>query len=337
MNALATKTKSPIATGDPWVPTPADPATVPVPFPVIIVSIEGPYTERDRKLWTFLLHAVWDELEEKTIHEMPVNHINRVFRDLGGEHDSKWIWGSATRLTKTTVEWECTEGDTRYQQGIAALFSAVLTKDVRKAGILRFHFPPLLIPILKDPRRFARLRTHFMIQLSGKYAVTLYELLESVANKEVPVLKTSVEELRRWLKVPEGKLQRWPDFRRFVLEPAIDQINANPQGAGFRVKMRTRKEVRSIKWLDFEVIKTKEREAIDLKLRDKDRQLDLFAVRLKTSTYERAKQVASGWDIYAMEAEWREWGMQQKDWPPQNPDGAFINFCKKRGPYPGTA
>jgi hypothetical protein len=37
-----------------------------------------------------------------------------------------------------------------------------------------------------------------------------------------------------------------------------------------------------------------------------------------------------------MEAEWREWGMQQKDWPPQNPDGAFINFCKKRGPYPGS-
>ena len=60
-------------------------------------------------------------------------------------------------------------------------------------------------------------------------------------------------------------------------------------------------------------------------------------MRLKTSTYERAKQLASGWDIYAMEAEWREWGMQQKDWPPRNPDGAFLNFCKKRGPYPGTA
>jgi hypothetical protein len=28
-----------------------------------------------------------------------------------------------------------------------------------------------------------------MIELSGKYAVTLYELLESVANKDVPALK----------------------------------------------------------------------------------------------------------------------------------------------------
>lgn len=336
MKRLATKTKPPIPTGDPWVPTPNDPATVPIPFPVVIVSIEGPYTERDRKLWAFLLHAVWDELEEKAIHEMSVREINRVFRDLGGEHDSKWIWGSATRLTKTTVEWECTEGDTRYQQGIAALFSAVLTRDARKAGVLRFHFPPLLIPILKDPRRFARLRTHFMIQLSGKYAVTLYELLESVANKDVPVLKTQVEELRHWLKVPEGKMLRWADFRRFVLEPAIHQINENPQGAGFRVKMHARKQGRSIKWLDFEVVKTKEREAIDVKLRDKDRQLSLFNVRLKPSTYEQAKKFSPGWDIYTVEDDWREWGMQQTDWPPKNPDGAFINFCKKRGPFPGT-
>jgi hypothetical protein len=59
-------------------------------------------------------------------------------------------------------------------------------------------------------------------------------------------------------------------------------------------------------------------------------------VRLKTSTYEQAKKFAPGWDIYGIEDEWREWGMQQKDWPPTNPDGAFIAFCKRRGRYPGT-
>src|SRR5689334_21780399 len=111
-----------------------------------------------------------------------------------------------------------TEGDTRYD-GIAALFSAQISRGIRKTGLLRFNFPPLLVPILKDPRRFSRLRTHFLIELSGKYAVTLYELLESAANKDVPELKVRVEELRRWLKVPAGKLTRWQDFRRYVLEP----------------------------------------------------------------------------------------------------------------------
>ena len=331
MNTRAALVKLPVPTGDPWVPSPADPATVPVPLPVIIVSVNGPYTERDRKLWTFLLHAVWDQLDERAVHAIPVSEINSVFRELGGEHDSKWIWESATRLTETIVKWHYTEGDTRYD-GIAALFSAQISRNNRKEGILRFQFPGLLIPIFKDPRRFSRLRTHFLIELSGKYAVTLYELLESVANKDVPELRATVDELRQWLKVPEGKLIRWQDLRRYVLEPAIKQVNDNPTGAGFQARMRLEKESRAIRWVVFEVLKTKERQAIDARLKDHEKQLSLFDVHLRTVTYDKAKALASGWDIYALEAEWKQWGSQQKDWPPKNPDAAFLGFCKQRGP-----
>jgi len=56
-------------------------------------------------------------------------------------------------------------------------------------------------------------------------------------------------------------------------------------------------------------------------------------VHLHTDTYERAKKLAPSWDIYALEAEWKEWGQQQKGWPPLNPDAAFIGFCKKRGAH----
>jgi hypothetical protein len=327
--------KLPIPTGNPWLISPDDPATVPVPLPVIIVSVEGPYTEQDRKLWTFLLHAVWDELGEKVIHEIPIREITRVFRDLRSRHHTDWIWESAERLADTKVRWIRTEGDKRYK-GVGHLFGAETEDEVKEKGTLRFHFPPLLVPILKDPRRFARLRTHFLIELSGKYSVTLYELLESVANKEVPELRASVEELRQWLKVPEGKLLRWQDLRRYVLEPAVRQINDNPTGAGFRVRMKVVKESRAITGVVFEVLKTKERQAFDAKLQDHEKQLNLFEVRLKTDTYEKAKAAAPGWDIYVLEAEWKEWGSQQQDWSPKNPDGAFIGFCRKRGRYPGT-
>ena len=201
-----------------------------------------------------------------------------------------------------------------------------------KQGLLRFQFPGLLIPILKDPRRFARLRTHFMIELSGKYAVTLYELLESAANKSVPELTATVEELRHWLKVPAGKLLRWQDFRRKALEPAVQQINDNAAKAGFTVRVKLVKESRAIKWVKFEVIKTTERLALDAKLQAREKQLNLFDIHLKTTTYEKAKTCATGWDIYALEAEWKAWGSQQKDWPPKNPDAAFLGFCKRRGP-----
>jgi hypothetical protein len=335
MPALAAKIKPPTPTGDPWLPSIRDPATIPVPLPIIIVSVEGPYTEQDRKLWTFLLHAVWDELGEKPIHAVPIREINKMFREIHGRHHTDWIWESAKRLSKTTVEWRTAEGDKRYK-GISALFGAKTEEEDQEAGVLQFHFPPLLVPILKDPRRFARLRTHFLLQLSGKYAVTMYELLESVANKEIPVLEASVEELRKWLKVPEGKMLRGPDFRRRVLEAAIAQINENPNGAGFTVRMRLQKEGKAVKWVRFEVIKTKERTAIEAKLRDREKQLDLFEPHLRTDTYEEARRLAPGWDVYGLADEWREWAQDKNLWPPVNPDAAFLGFCKQRGPYPGS-
>lgn len=53
---------------------------------------------------------------------------------------------------------------------------------------------------------------------------------------------------------------------------------------------------------------------------------------LDAETYHDARTVAPGWDVYYLEAQWREWvakivdeGME----PPRNPDDAFIGFCKK--------
>ena len=117
------------------------------------------------------------------------------------------------------------------------------------------------------------------------------------------------------------------------MEPAIKQINDNPEGSGLRVWMKALKESRSIKWVVFEVIKTKERQAIDATLKDRDKQLDLFDVRLRPDTHEKARELAPGWDLYMLEAEWREWGAQQPGWPPDKPDGAFLGFRKQRGAY----
>ena len=49
---------------------------------------------------------------------------------------------------------------------------------------------------------------------------------------------------------------------------------------------------------------------------------------LRTSTYERAKQNAPGWDVYELERQWREW--IEKKGTPQKPDAAFIAFCRKK-------
>tara|TARA_R110002073_G_scaffold14139_7_gene58380 strand:- start:692 stop:1726 length:1035 start_codon:yes stop_codon:yes gene_type:complete len=46
---------------------------------------------------------------------------------------------------------------------------------------------------------------------------------------------------------------------------------------------------------------------------------------LKGGTYEAARRMAPGWDVYHLEAEWRDWIIE----PPQDADSAFVGFCRK--------
>ena len=46
---------------------------------------------------------------------------------------------------------------------------------------------------------------------------------------------------------------------------------------------------------------------------------------LKTGTYEAAREVAPGWDVYHLEQEWRDWIVEA----PRDADAAFIGFCRK--------
>lgn len=46
---------------------------------------------------------------------------------------------------------------------------------------------------------------------------------------------------------------------------------------------------------------------------------------LRTETYEEARRLFPGYDIYHVEQEWRAW-MAEKEDAPQNPDRAYLGF-----------
>lgn len=57
---------------------------------------------------------------------------------------------------------------------------------------------------------------------------------------------------------------------------------------------------------------------------------------LRADTYERGREFAPGWDIHALEGEWRDW-LAKKSIEPREPDAHFLSFCRRRGKYPGFA
>lgn len=59
--------------------------------------------------------------------------------------------------------------------------------------------------------------------------------------------------------------------------------------------------------------------------------LSASTLRVSDEARQQAKKAAKGWDIYALESEWREWVIS-KGIDVQAPDAHFVAFCKKRGP-----
>lgn len=57
-------------------------------------------------------------------------------------------------------------------------------------------------------------------------------------------------------------------------------------------------------------------------------------LQLQSDTYERARDLAAGWDVHGLEIEWRDW-IHKKGITVTRPDAHFLAFCKKRGHYPG--
>lgn len=53
---------------------------------------------------------------------------------------------------------------------------------------------------------------------------------------------------------------------------------------------------------------------------------------LNPETYQDARTVAPGWDVYELEREWRDWITEA----PRDPDKAFIGFCRKWTEKRGT-
>lgn len=325
------KKHPPKPTGNPWVVNPenSEKVTVPVPKPITMVKVEGPYRERERKLWTFLLHAVVDKLEDSRVHELPADEVCRVFHRLGGERDKAWLWDALKTLSETKVTFEGVDhGDIRYKT-ITRLISAVRLNEGRDQDTIWFEFPQMLIDALKEPLQYARIRTHHLLTLSGKYAVTLYEILEGVANQKTPRLEASIQDLRSWLKVPDGKLVRWSHFYARCLRPAVQEINNNPYGAGFEVTydlIRGRK--RKVKAVRFIVTKTESR----LQFEDTLQRPAAVATqcRFSPATYEKAKALVPRLDVYALELEWRAWTAKKGE-PVESEEAAFLGFCRQRG------
>lgn len=60
--------------------------------------------------------------------------------------------------------------------------------------------------------------------------------------------------------------------------------------------------------------------------------LPLTSLRIDPDTYEQARRLAPGWDVRALENDWRSWVIEKRI-EVKAADAHFLSFCRKRGAY----
>jgi plasmid replication initiation protein len=174
------------------------------------------------------------------------------------------------------------------------------------------------------------------MKLRSKYAVRLYEILESYVNRRDSDLTIAIDEFRSWLKVPDGAYADWKDFKRNVVLPAVNEINRYCEEVGFVVGYAGVREGKAYTKIRFTVTKTAARDDRDSKLQGKARRAIAFdappgradAVYEPTdAVLDQVRAIVPGWDRQALLARYKEWSKGKV--PARNPHGAFLGWVKR--------
>lgn len=88
---------------------------------------------------------------------------------------------------------------------------------------VKFHedMMPYLLQLAEQDAFYTSYNLRYVLPMSSQYAPRLYELLKSYGNNRQWFFE--IDELKRLLDCQS--YARFPDFRRFVLEPAIQEVN----------------------------------------------------------------------------------------------------------------
>lgn len=180
-------------------------------------------TLQDRRVFNLLIENAGPQLAADGWHEIAMLKL-RGPRHKGAER----VMDSLRRLMTTLVEV-----DAGKINGLEAVATTVLiAENIRTVNeddprsVLRYKFTETLRKIIANSQYWGRIKAYVMFSFSSKYALTLYEAICLRINLHTDEQVFTVDDFRRLIDVPKGKLERAPDLMRRVVRPAVLEVNS---------------------------------------------------------------------------------------------------------------
>lgn len=199
-----------------------------------------PLNRSETILYNQLLANAWNNIRTQPVHKV-------LKASLRGSHESNDRLEQAfDKLMGAWAKIRARDPATNEMATFRVHLLGTNKEEDRDDGYFYYTFPPDLLAVIQQSKAWATIKSHIMYALRSKYSIRLYEMVERRIGLMKQHEEFSVDDFRAMLGVPEGKLDRFADFNKHCLKPALSEVN---QLTDFDVQVLAIKKGRTVEKL----------------------------------------------------------------------------------------
>jgi hypothetical protein len=185
------------------------------------INIANQLTNTQRKCWNTMLFYAYPKLQDHEHFEEELRNIKHYagYKNRNIEDFKKLI----TEMQGITIQGDLFNKVDEDWSSIQLLGDVAFTKE----GRIRWNYSQVMRKFLASPKIYARLNMDVQRVISGKFTIPLWECFvdQLGARRQAALIKISIDMLRKLLPVNEGQYPAFKDFNRYVITPAVKEIN----------------------------------------------------------------------------------------------------------------
>lgn len=172
-----------------------------------------------RKISNALLYHAYNELLTKEEHEITIRELCRLIGYQG--HNHAVIKDALRELIATIIEWNIVDDKTGNENWTA---SSIIASVSLEGPLCYYAYSPRMKQLLHSPTMFGKIDLIIQSRFRSSYGLALYE--NCIRYKGLPHTKWfDMSIFRKLMGVLEGGYEIFRDFKKRVLDKAIDEVN----------------------------------------------------------------------------------------------------------------
>lgn len=172
-----------------------------------------------RKISNALLYHAYNEMLSKEEHEITVRDLCRLIGYQGNNHAV--IKEALRELIATVIEWNVIDDRTGNENWTA---SSIIASVSLEGPLCYYAYSPRMKQLLHSPSMFGKIDLVIQSRFRSSYGLALYE--NCIRYRGLPQTKWfDMPIFRKLMGVQEGMYDVFRDFKRRVLDKAIDEVN----------------------------------------------------------------------------------------------------------------